>query len=144
MLASHTDYPWATWQLGRALTDATRAQEAIDILEKAVVVSRNNPAMLGELGRAYAHEGRRTEAQRILVQLRRMSKERYVTPHAIDSICLELGDWNCYFEILEEGYRQRINHMAYLSVIPLPARYSAVRADPRFQDLLRRLGYDRE
>ena len=144
VLASHPDYLWAMWQLGGALTDAARAQEAIDILEKAVVVSRNNPAMLGELGRAYAQAGRRTEAQRILVRLRGMSKERYVTPHAIDSICLELGDWNCYFESLEEGYRQRINHMAYLSLKPLPARYSAVRADPRFQDLLRRLGYDRE
>ena len=73
-----------------------------------------------------------------------MSKERYVTPHAPAHICLGLGDLDCYFEALEEGYRQKINYMAYLSVDPLPARYGAVRADQRFQDLLGCIGFDRE
>jgi serine/threonine protein kinase/Flp pilus assembly protein TadD len=144
VLASHPDYLWAMWQLGRTLIDASRAEEAIGVLEKGAAVSKNNPAMLGMLGRAYANAGRRAEARAILALLRRMSKERYVTPVSICYICLDLGDLNCYFEGLEEGYRQRINHVAYLSVTPSPARYGAVRADPRFQDLLRRLGYGKE
>lgn len=142
VLASHPDYPWAMWQLGAGLVNMGRYQEAIGILEKAAQNSNDNPAFLGDLGKAYAEAGRRAEARRILARLRDMSKQRYVTPHAVDSVCLGLGDLDCYFQALEEGYRQRINHIAYLSVTPPPARYGTVRADPRFQDLLRRLGYE--
>ncbi|MCL5743119.1 MAG: tetratricopeptide repeat protein, partial [Acidobacteria bacterium] len=144
VLASDPDYPWAMWQLGGALCDTGRSREATAVLERAVRLSKDNFAMLGELGTAYAEAGRSAEARGIVDRLRRLSKERYVTPHAIGSICLGLGDLDCYFQCLEEGYRQRTNHVAYLSVIPLPRKYGAVREDPRFQDLLRRLGYDRE
>ncbi|MFN0167381.1 MAG: tetratricopeptide repeat protein, partial [Bryobacteraceae bacterium] len=144
VLANHPDYPWALWLLGAALSETGRAREAIEILRKASVVTKNNPAHLGSLGMAYGIAGRHAEAREILALLRRLSKERYVTPHAPAHVCLGLGDLGCFFEALEEGYRQRINYMAYLSVVPSPANYGAVRADPRFQDLLRRLGYDRE
>jgi TolB-like protein/Tfp pilus assembly protein PilF len=144
VLASHPDYPWGMWQLGGTLIDIGRAQEAIGVLERAVALSKNNPALLGALGLAYAESGQRAEARRILARLKRMSKERYVTPHAPAHVCLGLRDLDCFFQGMEEGYRQRINYMAYLSVAPSTARYSAVRADPRFQDLVRRLGYDRE
>jgi serine/threonine protein kinase/TolB-like protein/Flp pilus assembly protein TadD len=144
VLAGHPDYPWALWQLGQALCDADRPQEAIGVLEKGVAASKNNFAMVGVLGRAYAQAGRRQDAQNILARLRNISARRYVSPAAIEYICLGLDDRNGYFQALEEGFRQRINHIAYLSVTPSPERYPAVRADPRFQDLLRRLSYDRE
>jgi tetratricopeptide (TPR) repeat protein len=144
VLAGHPDYPWATWQLGGTLTDLEKFEEAIGVLERGVEVSKNNFAMLGYLGAAYAAAGRTLEARRILDRLRQMSLERYVTPGAIGDVCLELGDWDCYFECLEKEYRQRTNAMAYSSLLPSPARHAAVREDPRFKDLLRRLGYDRE
>ena len=144
VLAGHPDYPWATWQLGGTLTDLGKYEEAIGVLERGVEVSKNNYAMLGYLGAAYAAAGRTSEARRILDRLRQMSLERYVTPGAIGDVCLELGDWDCYFECLEEEYRQRTNAMAYSSLLPSPARHAALREDPRFKDLLRRLGYDRE
>jgi eukaryotic-like serine/threonine-protein kinase len=142
VLGSHPDYPWAMWQLGGNLIESGQAREAVGILEKAVAVSKNNPAFLGALGRAYAQSGNRRGARQILSRLKEMSRDRYVTPNAPADVCLGLGDWDCFFDALEEGYRQRINYMAYLSIVPLPARYGAVRGDPRFQDLLRRLGYE--
>jgi len=142
VLAASPGYPWAMWQLGAGLVNAGRPQEAIAILERAAENSKNNPAFLGELGFAYAEAGRRNEARRVLARLRQMSAERYVSPHSVDLVCLGLRDLDCYFQALEDGYRQRINHIAYLRVTPLPRRYQAVRADPRFQDLLRRLAYD--
>jgi TolB-like protein/Flp pilus assembly protein TadD len=142
VLAANPNYPWAMWQLGGCLTEMGRFQEATEVLEKAAVLSENNPAFLGALGMVYAESGRRAEARRILARLKRMSRERYVTPHAPAHVCLGLGDLDCFFEALEEGYRQSINHMAFLSVVPSPRKHGAVRADPRFQDLVRRLGYD--
>jgi len=142
VLAANPDYPWAMWQLGACLSQMGRFQEAIEVLEKTAALSENNPAFLSVLGKAYAESGRRAEARRILARLRRMSRERYVTPHAPAGVCLALGDLDCYFQGLEEGYRQRTNHMAFLSVVPSPRKHGAIRADPRFQDLVRRLGYD--
>jgi len=142
VLAAHPDYPWAMYQLGASLNEMGLRREAIAILERGVAVSGNNPAFLGALGMAFAQSGRPAQARRILGRLRRMSKERYVTPHAIVHVCLGLGDLDCFFEALEDGYRQRINYMAYLGVSPSPRNYAAVRADPRYQDLLRRLGLD--
>jgi TolB-like protein/Tfp pilus assembly protein PilF len=144
VLGSQPDYPWALWQLGSALLETGKAEEAVPVLKKAVAGSRDNAAFLGLLGEAYAQSGRRAESRLILARLKQMSNERYVTPQAPGQVCLGLGDWDCYFQYLEEGYRDRINYVAFLSVWPLAQRYGAVRADPRFQDMVRRLGYDQE
>ncbi|MBL8292991.1 MAG: protein kinase [Bryobacterales bacterium] len=144
VLAGQPDYPWALWQLGGALLQAGKAEEAIPVLKKAVAGSRDNAAFLGTLGEAYARSGQRADALLILARLKQMSNERYVTPLAPGQVCLGLGDWDCYFQYLEEGYRDRINYVAYLSMWPSPQRHGALRADPRFQDVVRRLGYDQE
>jgi tetratricopeptide (TPR) repeat protein len=144
VLGGHADYPWATLQLGGALTDLEKYEEAIGVLERGVDISENNFIMLGYLGAAYAGAGRTSEARGIVGRLRRLSSERYVTPMAIAYACLGLGDWDCYFQCLEEGFRQHTNYMAYLSLVPSPSRYGALREDPRFQDIIRRLGYDTE
>jgi len=128
VLAGHPDYPWAMWQLGGTLTELGKYEEAIGVLERGVEVSKNNFAMLGYLGAAYAAAGRTSEARGILDRLRQMSLERYVTPGAIGDVCLELGDWDCYFECLEEEYRQRANSVAYSSLLPSPERYAALAA----------------
>ena len=100
--------------------------------------------MLGSLGQAYALAGRRVEAKRLLARLGRMSTERYVSPIASASVCLGLGDTDCYFRQLEKAFEERSNYVAYLSVAPSPKLYPAVRGDPRFRDLVRRLGYERD
>ena len=115
----------------------------MDILERAVVASKDNPAMIGSLGEAYALAGRRTEAKRLLARLERMSTERYVTPIAAVCICLGLDDRDCIFHYLEKGFQERSNFIAFLSVAPSPKLYPAVHSDPRFQEMLRRLGYER-
>lgn len=142
VLASEPDYPWAVMQLAGCLTETGQHREAIALFEKGVAQSSDNPVFWGQLGKAYAEAGRRRDALRVLEKLTRMSRERYVTPHAPAHVCLGLGDLDCYFQYLEEGYRQRMNYMAFLSVIPLPRNHPAVRQDPRFQDLLRRMGHE--
>jgi serine/threonine-protein kinase len=143
VLAVDPSYPWALYQLGGSYVNTGRLKEAMEVLEKAVVASKDNPAMLGSLGEAYALAGRRAEAQRLLARLGRMSTERYVTPIAPATICLGLGETDCYFRYLEKAFEERSNYVAYLSVAPPAKLYSALRRDPRFQEMLRRLGYER-
>jgi non-specific serine/threonine protein kinase len=143
-LSADPNFGWALWQLGESYINLGRFQEAIDVLEKCTLVSKDNPSTLGALGEAYALGGRKADARRLLAQLARMSSERYVTPVAAVYICLGLDDRNCLFQNLEKAYQERANFIAFLSVLPSPLRYGAVRADPRFQNLLRRLGYERE
>jgi hypothetical protein len=116
----------------------------VDVLERTVVASKDNPAMLGSLGEAYALAGRRADAKRLLARLGRMSTERYVSPIASAYVCLGLGDTDCYFHCLEKAFEERSNYLAYLSVGPSPKLYPAVRSDPRFQEMVRRLGYERD
>jgi serine/threonine protein kinase/Flp pilus assembly protein TadD len=143
VLAVEPNYPWALYQLGGSYLNTGRLKEAVEVLEKAVVASKDNPAMLGSLGEAYALAGRRAEAKRLLARLERMSTERYVTPIAPAAVCLGLGDTDGYFRYLDKAFEERSNYVAYLSVSPPPKLYGAVRSDPRFQEMVRRLGYER-
>lgn len=140
VLETNPDYPWALYQMGGCLCELRRYRECVEALEKVVAAAPDSPAFLGSLGLAYAEAGRREDAARVLRRLRALAASRYVTPYAPMLVCLGLRDMDCFFASLEEGYRQRINYVAFLNVTPSPARYGFVREDPRFQDLLRRVG----
>ena len=51
-----------------------------------------------------------------------------------------LGDSDRGFEWLEKAYQERSNAVAYLAA---SAHYDRVRSDPRYRDLLRRIGLGR-
>src|SRR5215469_15563799 len=69
-LAVHNNDAAALWFLGFALIANGQANEAIPVLEKASVLSERSPAVIGVLVRAYAHADRRTEALRLLEELK--------------------------------------------------------------------------
>lgn len=141
VLAVDPDYPWALVQLGGSCMSTGRLQEAIEVLERAVRASKGNPAMIGSLGQAYGMAGRQEDAKRILERLERLSAERYVTPIAFLNVCLGLRDRECAFKYLEKAFEERSNYIAYLTVEPKERLFPEVRNDPRFQDMLRRLGH---
>jgi hypothetical protein len=66
-----------------------------------------------------------------------LSCHRYVTPPAVASVYMGLGDNDRAFAWLEKAYQERSNYLAYLNVFP---GVDSLRADPRFQDLVRRIG----
>jgi tetratricopeptide (TPR) repeat protein len=111
---------------------------AIATLEKAVALSNRSPSQLGALGRVYGLAGRRREAQRVLDELLALSRRRYVPPRSLTTVYEGLGDSDKAFEWLEKCYQERANTMIWLNVEPLDL---PLRADPRFHDLLRRMGF---
>ena len=80
------------WSLGFVLIANGQADEAVAVLEKAAALSERRPAIIGVLIRAYAHAGRRTEALRLLDELKRRQQAGYVPSAAFVNAYLGLGD----------------------------------------------------
>jgi len=89
------------------------------------------------LGYALAKSGRWAEARRELEGLLKLSQQRYVSPYSIATIYNGLGERVETLQWLERGYREREPRMVFLKAEPT---WNNLRGDPRFQDLLRRVG----
>ena len=139
VLAVHSDDALNLWGLGFALIAKGQSEEAIPVLEKAVSIMDRSPGSIGMLATAYAHAGRRTQALRLLGELKRRRQTTYVPAGAFISTCLALGDYDQAFAWLERAYQEQSNVLQVLKVDPF---FDPVRADPRFADLVRRVGLD--
>ena len=126
----------AYWFLAQTYGLSGRIAEAIAASEKAAAISRA-PGALGFLGKHYALAGRKEEANKILNELRELNKRRYVSPPAFANVYIGLGDKDQAFYWLEKAFQERSNFMAFLKVFP---GGDSLRDDPRFDDLLRRMG----
>jgi len=125
--------------LGMALVETARFEEAIHALELGASRSDRNPMLLGMLAGAYAHGGQRAAARRIVDELVAMRKTRYVTPGAFVFAYMGLGEHAQVFVWLERAFEERTNIIKFIKVNPM---YDSVRADPRFVELVRRVGLD--
>jgi serine/threonine protein kinase/tetratricopeptide (TPR) repeat protein len=125
--------------LGLALLETGHQAEAIRLLERAVSLSHRNPWHLGMLANAYARGSRRPEARRIVDELQRLRKTQYVTPGAFVFAYAGLGDHAATLASLEEAYAERANIIMWINVTPT---LDPLRSDPRFANLVRRVGLD--
>ena len=130
------DYP-AHWYLGHTYAANGQFDEAIAASEKAAALSGRAPGALGFLGMSYGLAGRKDEANKALQELLELNRRRYVTPAAVASVYIGLGHKDQAFFWLEKAYQEHSYYMAYLKVFPL---VDSLRSDPRFEDLLRRIG----
>ena len=126
------------WYLGLALIANGQPDEAIAVLEKALGPDRN-PAVMGVLVRAYAHAGRRKEALRLLDELKRRQQTSYVAAAPFVNAYLGLGDNEQALAWLERAYQEQSNMLQLIKVHPY---FDPLRGDPRFAELLHRVGLD--
>lgn len=136
-LAVKPDQVVALWYLGFVLIADGRAGEAIPPLEKAVTISRGSPGVMGVLVRAYAKAGRRKEALKMLNKLKQKQRTGYVPAGALVQAYIGLGDNDQALEWLKRGYEERSAILQWLKVEPT---FDPLRNDPRFVDLVRRVG----
>lgn len=122
--------------LGCALRQQGMVQEAIAELQKAVDMNRRDSS-LSELGYTYALSGRQAEAIKLVKELEGSSKHRYVSPLHIARIYAGLRENDRVFQWLHKGYEDRSDHLLILGVDP---SFDDVRSDPRFTNLLHRIG----
>ena len=93
-----------------------------------------------QLGHAYASSGKRGEAKIILAELLESFEQRRASPYYIAMIYAGLGDKDQAFAWLEKAYVERSRRLWALKVVPT---WDGLRPDPRFADLLRRMGLPR-
>ena len=121
--------------LGFAYLQQSRYKEAIALGEKTS--ANPSPDALACLGYAYAMSGNRLGATKILDHLAEQSQLRYVSPLSSAIVYLGLGDKDKALHWLEKAYAERSSDITTINVDPI---YKSVRSDPRFTDLLCRIG----
>ena len=123
-------------QLGQAYLQKEMRDEAITELQKAVQLSAGSPTCLANLARAYAASGKKSEAAKLLADLKKRSSPGYSHASEIAVVYAALGDKNQAMTWLQKGYEERFNP----GVLLRPG-FDPLRPDPRFQELVRRIGF---
>jgi tetratricopeptide (TPR) repeat protein len=121
---------------------------AISEAERAKKVN-NSPLLLTSLASAYAHAGRRDDANRVLRGLeepwerqgggagRHTARSPYVCPYEVAGVYAQLGDKERALDWLDKAYRNR----SCLYWIRQDPRFDSIRSDPRFQELLAKMNF---
>lgn len=123
--------------LGFAYVKHRRHEEAIAEFQRVVTLSERNPSLLGLLGYGYAVAGKRDEAQAILKELDELQTRQYVSSLEIALIYIGLEEREQAFAWLEKAYHERAWMLGFLKVEPV---FDSLRSDPRFTELMRRVG----
>jgi tetratricopeptide (TPR) repeat protein len=122
--------------LGMAYQIKGDFQDAIAEYQRASQLN-DDPYVLALLGDVYAVSGRKDEAVKILDQLKRLSKQRFVYAYGVALVYVGLGDKDQAFQWLEKSLQDHEARINRLKVDPL---FDSVRSDPRYADLIRRIG----
>ena len=125
-------------QLGQGYLEKQMYGEAVAELQKAVQLSGGSPTCIANLARAYAASGKRSEAIKLLDSLKKRSNSSYSYGSEIATIYASLGDSDQAMNWLEKAYQERFNP----GVLLRPG-FDPLRSDPRFKDLVRRVGLPR-
>jgi len=125
-------------QLAQAYLQKHMNGEAIAELQKAVELSGGSPTCIANLARAFAASGKTSEAVKLLGDLKNHSNRGYSDASEVALVYAAVGDKDQAMHWLEIGYEERFNP----GVLLRPG-FDPLRSDPRFQELLRRIGFPR-
>jgi tetratricopeptide (TPR) repeat protein len=137
--------PDDTWELAILGWDYEQKgmhEQAIAEFKKAVELTNKDsplfsPFYLAGLAHAYALAGRRSDAEQVLQGLLERARQSYVSPFDIALIYAALGEKDTAFAWMAKAVAERSTWLVYSKWEP---RLDPLRSDPRFQDLLRRIG----
>lgn len=123
--------------LGSAYREKKMYAQALEQFAKGRQLSGDQPVMIALYGHALAVSGDAAGARKVLTDLQHLAQSRYVSSLYFAAIHLGLGEKSQALDGLELAYKERNDYLAYLGVDPLA---DPLRSDPRFQQLLAKIG----
>ena len=139
-LTSQPDDPWELTILGWDYQQKRMPEQAVAKFRKAVEGTKDTPFnsfYLAALGHGYALAGNRPEAEKVLQTLSDRGKKSYVSPFDLAVIHAGLGEKDEAFTLLEKSIAERSTFLVYTKWEP---RLDPLRSDPRFTQILKRIG----
>lgn len=131
------NFPWGHWALAVNYEQLGREKEAAEEYLRFEALSGSSPQRIKKLQDGLARSGARGFWQANVEDYLRTAKSSYAHPVLVAGACMRLGDKGCALQWLEQGYQERDDLMVQLNVDPV---FVGIRLDPRFQDLVRRVG----
>lgn len=132
--------PLARWARGLALMEVGRLGEAVEEFRKGLDLAPLDPPCSGGLGHALGRSGRRDEARELLTRLLEEKRQHYHPAIPIALTFLGLGEDDEAMRWLETAFEDAEPLATFFSVWPA---LDPVRDDPRFQEILRKMGLER-
>jgi tetratricopeptide (TPR) repeat protein len=130
-------YPVSMINLARSYEQSGMHPQAEVIYLKLLSFAPEDPGVLALLGHAYAVSGRADKARKIEAQLEALRQKRYVAALYIAMIWTGLGERDQAFTWLDRAYEEDCEYLVYLRTEPMA---DPLRGDPRFAELLHKLG----
>ena len=112
-------------------------REAIAAFEKAKAFSGGNSETISMIGYALALAGESEEANAVLQELKMLAEQRHVPSNSMAVIHAALGENDRAFAYLDSAYKEHDVRLSFLRADP---KWSVLRSDTRFEEMLRRIG----
>jgi len=123
--------------LGEAYEEKQDFNQAAEEFIAARVLTGMPPEAIEEMRKALRESGYQGYFRLRLKQLQQKSEKSYVSPYDFADFSLRAGDREAAIKWLESAYSERSPYLVFLHIEP---RMDSLRSDPRFQELLRRIG----
>ena len=137
VLARDPNFARAYMNLGEIYEEQGKFDEAIANFQKSKQLSGDILADMA-LGHAYAAAGRKTEALKIATDLEAKVLKKEVSPFLPAVVYAGLDEKDKSFYWLERAFQERSN---WLTLTKIGRRLKLLHSDPRFDDLLKRIGF---
>ena len=131
------NWVWGHFELAQVYEQEGQLEEAAQEFVKADELFGMDPQRVTQLKETLAKSGAKGYWKRTLENYKESAKSNYVPSVLVAEACVRVGDKECAFEWLERGFEERDDLMINLKVEPV---FDSLRSDPRFQDLVRRVG----
>jgi len=132
-------FSYASYELAQAYEQKRAYEGAITELNRARPISADWSFIVADLGYVDALLGKRSEAEKIIQNLKERTAREYIDPCLIAYIYIALGDKDEAFAWMDKAFQERSGMICWLQIEP---KFDPIRSDPRFANLVHRMGLE--